>query len=1185
MSSKLIYLKALKETIEERLRETEEEKYISEADLVDGKEVSSVIKDVVDLDPDYVSGNDTADTEIKVESSIDVFSRFSPDELNQMREDLKSQIDFKIKSFRNDVERVPDWSYSLNALDTVVNKSNNKAKELSLNSFGLKSKEDRLDFVNQFRELSNLTEESLNRRLDNSKLVLENHSGEKVAKETKKLINDIHNEIILQLRYLWSFLQNRNKEDSYNLIRHTESGSPLDLDSRIQELSNDRSDHVINKLILDMDNIRTEAIKSILNKDSSLLKTDQKEILDQYKSSIKESIQKYRNVISTPNWSNFIDKLDSKIISSANHYIKQTTWGGQVKTLSKVLRDYTTDLDQLMESLQGMLANMGSRKSNYKKIKKIREEQLNQLNETIFYGKNGIYNLSKKLKSSVSERSRLNQKEIFNEIKRNILMLTREVTDLVFDYKKTKDPSWNALLSSLDRLVKDLNHEVLELLENYYQVSYDKWSSNVDLLKSSNSQFNSKLNKKLDFLENLVKSGKPFSWEASVRSLTKEFANKNSRIKKVNDNIRSETFKNWDKALDESTSLSDYKLDESLDTLTPYRFLKELASREDWYNVDKMINGAVKYIGERFSKNVKDESGRIIQDTKSDLVDWAEAYLLPYLVYGYRNAQFKNDLEDEDLEQLRNISRKSQPVVDMFFDQLLTPEARPSKLRKSRSTGEVVNNPNLHGYFFKRLHNEAENFSRVIMSPNGVLINRDSEGNIADTGYDRRDKSARENTLLVSLDRVNRRLEDPQKMNYAYMDKLNVAVNELEGMFEKFSKDFNERMKAEFGARSLPYQWYKFFIADNSDQSAKDKVSVARQNLRKLEPKTPVNEEELNSLYLFDPEVGVVKKTIKDLTNLGRNYIDLSEDSTASFKTVELEKFAAWVLEQQEEIKKTKLIPYIRSSIKSGIQRIALKNPNFIKNLKVKLKAVDPDLDIDDSTFLKNSIYQSLLSIYKDGTLKKLLELSLSEEIPKGHMTKLRSPSKGTKSQELRRLKRLLHSFYVNLLIKVKPDLGEKRIDSMAKRLMMFDNMNIITQLASNLKKGFSKSNPEIMQILKSNLDVKSNFIKFVVNPAREKALKFLTKLIQQEDLDSVLSTIEELTSDKTKGMEVESDLDIEEYQPGFPKLKDFIENDEVFIENESPEIWNDELVVGDNEIKYDRYFKRLKDLQDSFRD
>lgn len=1184
MSKKLIYLKALKETIEERLRESEEEKYQSEADYVDGKEVSSVIKDVVELDPDYVSGNDTADTEINVESSMSILSRFSSDELNQMKEDLRKQIDFKIDSFRNDVERVPDWSTSLNALDTIINKSNNKAKELALSSFGLRSEEDRMGFINNFRELSNLTEESLNRRMDNSKLGLENHSGEKVAKETKKLINDIHNEIILQLRYFWSFLQSRNKEDSYNLVRQLDSNSPLDLDSRVQELSNDRSDHVINKMILDMDKIRTDAIKSILNKDNSLLKTDQKEILDQYKSAIKDSVQSYRNVISTPNWSNFIDKLDSKVVSSANHYIKQTTWGGQVKTLSKVLQDYTIDLDQLMESLQGMLTNMGSRSERHKKIKKVREEQLNQLNEVIFYGKSGLYNLSKKLKASVNERSKLNQKEIYNEVKRNVLMLTREVTDLVFDYKNTKDPSWNALLSSLDRLVKDLNHEVLELLEKYYQVSYDKWSSNIDLLKASNSQFSSRLNKKLDYLENLVKSGKPFSWESSVRSLTKEFANKNDRIKNVNDNVRSEAFKNWDKALDESVSLSDYKLDESLDTLTPYRFLKELASREDWYNVDKMINGAVKYIGDRFSKNVKDESGRIIQDTKSDLVDWAEAYLLPYMIYGYRNAQFKNDFEDADLEQLRNISRKSQPVVDMFFDQLLTPEARPSKLRKSKSTGEVVNNPNLHGYFFKRLQNESDNFSKVTMSPNGVLINRDSEGNIADTGYDRRDKDGRKNTLLVSLDRVNRRLEDPQKMNYAYMDKLNVAVNELEGIFDKFSGDFNDRMKAEFGARSLPYQWYRFFIADNSGQNAKDKLSVARQNLRQLEPKTEVSDEELNSLYLFDPKVGIVKKTIKDLTNLGRNYIDLSEDSTASFKSTELEKFAAWVLKQQKEIKKTKVIPYIRSNIKLAIQRMALKNPNFIKNLKIKLRAVSPELEVGDDTFLKNSIYQSLFSLYEDGTLKKLLELSLSEEMPKGHMTKLRSPSKGTDAQELRRLKKLLHSFYVGLLGRLNLNLGEKRVDSMAKRLMMFDNMNIITQLASDLKKGFAKENPEIMKILKSNLDVKSNFIKFVVNPAQKKALKYLMKLIQKEDLDSLLASIEDLISDKKK-VEVESDLNIEDYQPGFPQLEGLVENDEIYVENMNPEVWNDELIIGNNESRYDRYFKKLKDLQDSFRD
>ena len=1164
MSKKREILASLKKSLEEKLLEETQEtdNKDHEVDLVNDNEISSVVKELTDEE-----GQNLA---------LQVHSSLGHEDLTVLVNDLKGQLKKKIDFYRNDVERIPDWGSSVSLLKTTEYQNYQEMRKALQESMSFKTPEDQLLAIENFRRILYQSDSILQDKTSAANVSLVESEKENNSIKAKSLVKEIHEEIEINLKFLLDELHRKNFLQREKL---RELQDNFDLDDVIEKLDDNSVADIIQYIRVDLHKIRQSFLSRVIDKDNKLSKTELFQLIKNYKAGLRAALDKRLESLDNPNWSQFLDSLKRKSLGIAGYHEKQLTWGGQLNTLLKVLGKYSADVEALIESNYALTVTMGSKtkdpeaKRRKLAIKKSRLTQLEKLTQLINHGKHGKDSfgtgyLESLLKQGIKVRSNQDKKRIQENLVRRLHLLrkgTLLISGKILKLNST-DKYWKAFIRALSRLIKDLSSEMLGLLERYHQVGYKKWNTSLKLLDKLSKGSKTTIGGFLSKMEKVLKKGKSIEWAKSLGAINKTFYKRHSYVNKLADSLHVQNKNTWKNQL-EGSSFSFYLQDTEKDVSTPFKFLSTLADKENWFNTEKPIFSAKKYITRRFKKPAKDNEGRIIQDTYGDIVDWAEMYLFPYLVYGYRTSDIDNPEEIPSFEALYNLHRPSKNVVDMFFDQLITPEGLVSQKRQDED-GNVINNSNFEAFFLKVLQNESNNFTRITMTPNGILINKDSEGSVAETGMDRRDKKVKNKTLFVSLDKTNTRLDDPQKENYSYIQKLKHFQNEFENIFEVFSGSFDKAMKDKFGEISIEYQWYKHYVSDESQQTARDELAVLQHNLRTVKPSLDTLPEETREVFLFknpkyeserDQQLGQIKTTLQELSSMGYQYLNVDNMVDGKYADTKLEELAGWVKSQQEgslldkEEGETpeeyeervlsldkKLFPkFMQDKLTPNLGLELATMPSYRTVLKKKIKSFLPDIEVSPSD-LKKYIRESWVKILKG--FKPQLKRALTQEIGKDRNRKKITETSRVSPRELVNL--YVSVPFFKSLIGDLADIEEDKLEDISGQLAKFEVINPVIQLGLLLKLGMREENKSEFEVMNMSLENKHYFVKRA-KEARDRVTSYLKKLINDRGFNQTFLSIQEEFPEHFKtSAKIEKGIDsvIKE---------EFVENeDEELIEN-----------------------------------
>jgi len=1128
MASRHTLLSTLKKSLEQKLREESEdgENIIPETDYALDTEISSVVVDTLD---DEESGN-----------AVQVHSSLGHDDLVSMSVDLGKQIKARIDLYKNDLERVPDWEHSILSLKGIEKNNYQDMRKVLGTSLGAGTPQEKLVAIDNIRQALYQSDSGIRDQTDQTTANLVEEEKKSNAQKAKKIITSIHEEVEVNLKFLLDELHRKNFAQREQLIEFTES---LDLDEVLETLSDDSITDIIQKIKVEFKKVRKSSWDKINDLDNLMTKQELNLTLESYKAGLRFVLDKYRDKISSSSWPIFIDKLKRKSLGISNYHKNQLTWGGQLKTLLKFLADYKVDIETLIEENYATTYTLGSKTKDPEsrelklKIKKVRLAQLKKINNTIFFGKSGkeafgLTYLETLLSDSSKFKSNEDKKRVQETFTRGVRILQNESEDLISQFinSKATDKYWKTFLYALNRMVKDLGYELFSKLEEHHQIGYRKWNKALKLLDSLSRKSKSSIGKNLTLMSKYVKEGKNFDWGKSINSINKTFHKRGGYVNKLTDSLLGRDKTSWTEEL-RNSSLGFYLNDTKIDTSSPYKLLTALAERENWFNTQKPVMSAKKYVTQRFKSPAKDSEGRIIQDTYGDIAGWAEMYLFPYLIYGYRTSNTGDEEYSSTLEELHNLHRSSKSVVDMFFDQLITSSGAIS--RKRTVNGETINNTNFEAFFLTVFKNEANNFTRVEMTPNGVLINKDSEGSIADTGMDRRDQ-AKNKLLFVSLDKTNTRINDPQKENYAYIQKIEHFKNEFENIFDMLSGPFSKAIKDKYGEVSIEYQWYKHYIADEAQQTAKDKLAVMQHNLRTIKPDLSSLPEESREVFLFknpnyekerDQQLGQLKMTMQDLTSLSDQYLNIDELDNGKFIDTKLEELAGWIKSQQEgsllqqeeseteedyqnritSIEKKLLPKFLKSNLNNQLGLDLANIPSYRTILNRKIKSRISNADISPSA-LKDLIYKTWIDLLKN--IKPQVNRALVQELNQKRKKKEITETSLVSPREIMNLY-VSVPFFQDLLSRAFPDLEEENKNDLAESLARFEIINPVIQLGILIKKLIREEYKAEFEVMNMNLDNKYNFEK-KVNEAKSRVISYLSRLISERGFNQTFLAIQE---------------------------------------------------------------------------
>ena len=412
----------------------------------------------------------------------------------EMKRDMKEENENKIKELRNELNKKDkDLNEMKNKFENINKKMVEIEKNLNENKNIMKNYEQKINELNN--KLDNVNEKVKN---INSTI-----SGE-IEKNNKKIKMDI-DQISKQMNEKSKLRKSMEKEE-------TLAKEPI---------NNTKYDEIINDLSGNIENIQNQ-----INEIKSIIDNNQNNNEDNL-NSINEKLINLEEKI----------KENDNVLLNIENGNKKGLDDNEKKNIYNKLNDLENNIDNFNSKFKGIEDNL--RNSFNKKVSK------NENNEMIFNDKlsnleNAINNIESKLINLENNKNNENNEqkpenneaiEIFNERINELENYAKNIENKINDYEIDQ------IIQNLSMLMEKQNdNEIYDKLNNLdieiNEIKKNSNKPNIELRKSSEKKNNIEIDKKINNIENIVKS-----LEAEIRNINDENMNNN----RTNLNKRTDT--------------------------------------------------------------------------------------------------------------------------------------------------------------------------------------------------------------------------------------------------------------------------------------------------------------------------------------------------------------------------------------------------------------------------------------------------------------------------------------------------------------------------------------------------------------------------------------------------------------------------------------------------------------------
>ena len=412
----------------------------------------------------------------------------------EMKRDMKEENENKIKELRNELNKKDkDLNEMKNKFENINKKMVEIEKNLNENKNIMKNYEQKINELNN--KLDNVNEKVKN---INSTI-----SGE-IEKNNKKIKMDI-DQISKQMNEKSKLRKSMEKEE-------TLAKEPI---------NNTKYDEIINDLSGNIENIQNQ-----INEIKSIIDNNQNNNEDNL-NSINEKLINLEEKI----------KENDNVLLNIENGNKKGLDDNEKKNIYNKLNDLENNIDNFNTKFKGIEDNL--RNSFNKKVSK------NENNEMIFNDKlsnleNAINNIESKLINLENNKNNENNEqkpenneaiEIFNERINELENYAKNIENKINDYEIDQ------IIQNLSMLMEKQNdNEIYDKLNNLdieiNEIKKNSNKPNIELRKSSEKKNNIEIDKKINNIENIVKS-----LEAEIRNINDENMNNN----RTNLNKRTDT--------------------------------------------------------------------------------------------------------------------------------------------------------------------------------------------------------------------------------------------------------------------------------------------------------------------------------------------------------------------------------------------------------------------------------------------------------------------------------------------------------------------------------------------------------------------------------------------------------------------------------------------------------------------
>ena len=412
----------------------------------------------------------------------------------EMKRDMKEENENKIKELRNELNKKDkDLNEMKNKFENINKKMVEIEKNLNENKNIMKNYEQKINELNN--KLDNVNEKVKN---INSTI-----SGE-IEKHNKKIKMDI-DQISKQMNEKSKLRKSMEKEE-------TLAKEPI---------NNTKYDEIINDLSGNIENIQNQ-----INEIKSIIDNNQNNNEDNL-NSINEKLINLEEKI----------KENDNVLLNIENENKKGLDDNEKKNIYNKLNDLENNIDNFNTKFKGIEDNL--RNSFNKKVSK------NENNEMIFNDKlsnleNAINNIESKIINLENNKNNENNEqkpenneaiEIFNERINELENYAKNIENKINDYEIDQ------IIQNLSMLMEKQNdNEIYDKLNNLEieinEIKKNSNKPNIELRKSNEKKNNIEIDKKINNIENIVKS-----LEAEIRNINDENMNNN----RTNLNKRTDT--------------------------------------------------------------------------------------------------------------------------------------------------------------------------------------------------------------------------------------------------------------------------------------------------------------------------------------------------------------------------------------------------------------------------------------------------------------------------------------------------------------------------------------------------------------------------------------------------------------------------------------------------------------------
>ncbi len=412
----------------------------------------------------------------------------------EMKRDMKEENENKIKELRNELNKKDkDLNEMKNKFENINKKMVEIEKNLNENKNIMKNYEQKINELNN--KLDNVNEKVKN---INSTI-----SGE-IEKNNKKIKMDI-DQISKQMNEKSKLRKSMEKEE-------TLAKEPI---------NNTKYDEIINDLSGNIENIQNQ-----INEIKSIIDNNQNNNEDNL-NSINEKLINLEEKI----------KENDNVLLNIENENKKGLDDNEKKNIYNKLNDLENNIDNFNTKFKGIEDNL--RNSFNKKVSK------NENNEMIFNDKlsnleNAINNIESKIINLENNKNNENNEqkpenneaiEIFNERINELENYAKNIENKINDYEIDQ------IIQNLSMLMEKQNdNEIYDKLNNLEieinEIKKNSNKPNIELRKSNEKKNNIEIDKKINNIENIVKS-----LEAEIRNINDENMNNN----RTNLNKRTDT--------------------------------------------------------------------------------------------------------------------------------------------------------------------------------------------------------------------------------------------------------------------------------------------------------------------------------------------------------------------------------------------------------------------------------------------------------------------------------------------------------------------------------------------------------------------------------------------------------------------------------------------------------------------